>query len=86
MSLQYEVNAKVGVDKNDKPIYRKIGVVVKTKEGTYMLKIETIPVIGWDGWAFLNPPKAQEERKPQPAKKQQQAGGAFDDLDDDIPF
>lgn len=90
MSLAYDISAKVGNDKNDNPIYRKIGVVVKTKEGKYMMKLEAIPVIGWDGWAYLNPPQQKEqqrtertERKPQ---KQSQGGGTFDELEDDIPF
>jgi len=84
MSVQYEVNAKVGEDKNGTPQYRKIGVVIKTAKG-FMLKLETIPVIGWDGWAFLNPPKPKEQAAPQ-RQAPQGGGGAFDGLDDDIPF
>jgi hypothetical protein len=29
-----------------------------------MLKLESIP-IGWDGWAYLNEPRPQEDRQPQ---------------------
>lgn len=85
MSLEYEVNAKIGVDKNDKAVFRKIGAVIKTKDGVYMLKLETIPVIGWDGWAYLNPPKPKEDRPPQ-RQSPARSGGVFDDMVDDIPF
>lgn len=85
MSVEYEISAKVGQDKNEKPIYRKIGVVIKTQKGAYMMKIEAIPVVGWDGWAYLNPPQANEQKAQDRPKQQQkqQGGGAFDDLDDD---
>jgi hypothetical protein len=35
-----------------------MGVIMDTKSGM-ALKIEQIP-IGWDGWAYLNEPKAKE--------------------------
>lgn len=82
MSVVYEVNAKVGQDRNDKPVYRKIGVVIKGEKG-YMLKLETIPVIGWDGWAYLREPLKKDQQAKPAAQK---SGGSFDDLDDDIQF
>lgn len=90
MSVEFEVNAKVGVDKNDKPVYRKIGVVLQTQSGL-MLKLETIPVMGWDGWAYLRPPQPKQGQQQPPAQRQQrqqgrQQPGNFDDLEDDIPF
>jgi len=87
MPLKFEVAAVVGQDKNGKSISRKIGAIISTKNGGFMLKIESIPV-GWDGWAYLNEP----QQKQQPAAPQRQqapqggGGGPFDGIDDDIPF
>jgi len=91
MALKFEVVAKVGEDKNGKAVTRKIGAIISTKSGAYMLKLETIPVVGWDGWAYLNEPKEQtpsQSQKPRQESKggSSSGGGAFDDLDEDIPF
>jgi hypothetical protein len=47
-----------------------------------MLKIDVIPLKegGWDGWAYLNDPKQQENSPRQPK------GSGFSDMDDSIPF
>jgi hypothetical protein len=57
--------------------YQRIGSIINTKNGE-MLKLDVIPLRegGWDGWAYINDPKPQEERQARPA--------AFDDSD--IPF
>jgi hypothetical protein len=49
---------KDGVEKNN---YQKIGSIIETKNGK-QLKLDSIPVIegGWNGWAYLNTPKAKD--------------------------
>jgi len=44
--------------------YQRIGSIIDTKNGE-MLKLDTIPLKegGWDGWAFLNPPRPKEEKQ-----------------------
>jgi hypothetical protein len=75
-----EISCIVGEYRNSegqtKKRYQRIGSIIETKNGP-MLKLDNIPLRegGWDGWAYLNDPKPQDEtrRKPQ--------------LDDeDIPF
>lgn len=52
---------KTGKTKNR---YRKIGSIIETKNGE-MLKIDVIPLTeqgGWNGWAWINEPKPQEQK------------------------
>jgi hypothetical protein len=60
--------------------YQRIGSVIETKNGP-MLKLDVIPLRegGWDGWAYMNDPRPQEE---QPRRK----SSGFDDMSDDVPF
>jgi hypothetical protein len=60
--------------------YQRIGSVIETKNGP-MLKLDVIPLRegGWDGWAYMNDPRPQED---QPRR---QASG-FSDMSDDMPF
>ncbi len=66
MAILKEVTAIIGkyTDKNgqEKNQYLTIGKVLETKNGSHMIKIDTVPV-GWDGWAYLNEPRAREERQ-----------------------
>jgi hypothetical protein len=85
MSVQYEVTAITGkytdAQGNEKNRYAKLGVVIDGKNGP-VLKLETIP-LGWDGFAYLNEPRARDQtatRQP----KQQASGAGFED--DDLPF
>ena len=95
MGVKYEVSAVTGKytdrDGNDKSRYVKLGVVIESKNGL-MLKCEAIPV-GWDGWAYLNEPRARDDhpqRQDRPAQRQapaQQAAPADDGFQDsEIPF
>jgi len=76
-----EISCIVGEYKNAqgqvKKRYQRIGSIIETKNGP-MLKLDNIPLRegGWDGWAYINDPKPQDERQARPA--------AFDDTD--IPF
>lgn len=59
--------------------YSRIGSIIQTKNGP-MLKLDAVPLKegGWDGWAYINDPKPQEER-------QERRPAAFDDILD-VPF
>jgi len=58
--------------------YQRIGSIIETKNGP-MLKLDVIPLRegGWNGWAYINDPRPQEER-------QESKSVAFED--DDLPF
>ena len=82
--IKKEISCIVGTytnkDGQSKNRYQRIGSIIETKNGE-MLKIDSIPMKegGWDGWAYINDPRPQEER----AKPQSRG---FDDMDQDIPF
>ena len=87
MPVKYEVVAitgqytdATGAEKNR---YTRMGVVIQTQKGSFMLKLESIPV-GWDGSAFLNDPRPREE-KGAPAKTAPRKPPAPAD-DSDVPF
>jgi len=78
MSKLYEITVVSGKYKNkegvEKSRYQTIGSVIETKNGP-MLKLDSIPLPdgGWNGWAYLNAPKAKEDFKGLPT-------------DEEIPF
>ncbi len=57
--------------------YSRIGSIIQTKNGP-MLKLDAVPLKegGWDGWAYINDPKVQDEPR--------KASRDFDDLE--VPF
>jgi hypothetical protein len=59
--------------------YQRIGSIIETKNGP-MLKLDVIPLRegGWDGWAYINDPRPQEER-------QERKSASFED-DENLPF
>lgn len=79
MSRKFEVTAITGKyqdrDGNEKSRYVTIGAVIETRNGL-MLKLEAVPV-GWDGWAYLNPPKAKDGEQA-PARQQRSTRDDFD--------
>jgi hypothetical protein len=83
MAVKYRVSATTGEytdrEGNTKKRYVDLGVVMDTKNGGLMLKLEAIPV-GWDGCAWLNEPKEREERTGGRNREKQ-----FNP-DDDVPF
>jgi len=85
MSVQYEVTAITGkytdAHGNEKNRYAKLGVVIDGKNGP-ILKLETIP-LGWDGFAYLNEPRARDQA---PAKRPKQQASTSGFEDDDLPF
>lgn len=82
-----EITCIVGEYKNSsgevKKRYSRIGSIIETKNGP-MLKIDSIPLkeCGWDGWAYINDPRKNDEAPAKPAKVAPQAP----DFDDDVPF
>ena len=82
MAVIKEITAVIGqyVNKEGKTKnrYQRIGSIIDSKNG-WLLKLDNIPLKegGWDGWAFLNPPRPKEPKEQK-----------FDGLpqDDDIPF
>ncbi len=87
MSRKYEVTAITGKyqdnNGNEKSRYLTIGAVIETRNGL-MLKLEAVPV-GWDGWAYLNEPKAKEGQQTQQRAPSRSAPRG-DDMDESIPF
>lgn len=105
MGVKYDVIARTGSYKDrqtgeDKATWRKIGVVLETRNG-FALKLETVPVV-WDGFATLKPPQQRNQGSNPPSGGHSQgppdggptfgsdfdggAGPPADDFDDDIPF
>lgn len=80
--IKKEISCIVGTytnkDGQSKNRYQRIGSIIETKNGE-MLKIDSIPMKegGWDGWAYINDPRPQEER---PKSR------GFDDFQSDAPF
>lgn len=90
MTRKYEVTAITGKyqdrDGNEKSRYQTIGAVIETKNGP-MLKLESVP-IGWDGWAYLNEPKAREDQPQRQGGQTRQTATrqSRDEYGDDPPF
>ena len=82
MSKKFDIVAVTGKykdrDGNEKSRYLNIGAVIETQNGL-SIKLEAVPV-GWDGWAYLNEPKARDE-----APQRSSRGGGRNDRDD-VPF
>ena len=80
MATIYEVTVRAGTyqkDGQEKVRYQRIGSVIETKKGP-MLKLDQMPLVegGWQGWAYLFPPKDDK------APKANMAG----DFDNDMEF
>lgn len=66
---------------NEKTRYLTVGAVFEGDKGP-SLKLESLPVTGFNGWINFYEPKARDE-KPAPT---QSAAPSTDDPNDDIPF
>ena len=78
MATIYEVTVKAGTymkDGQEKVRYQRIGSVIETKKGP-MLKIDQVPLVegGWEGWAYLFPPRTDEQKTTKVAE-------TFDDVE-----
>lgn len=85
--LIYDVIAKGGEykdrDGNTKQRFHKCGVVFESDKGL-SLKLESLPLVGFDGWLSLKVPQPKTGSQPAPARAPTPA--AADDFGDDIPF
>lgn len=73
-------------DKNgqEKKRYANVGAVFEDDQGRMSLKLDLMPVSGFNGWVSFYEPKPKEGGQPQPVANNQ--AGGFNDLADDIPF
>ena len=88
MAIKYYVKAPVSkyVDKDgaEKKRYQQIGVVLETKKGDLMIKLEMIPFASLEEgalWGYLNTPEEVEASRN--ARKESQPKNV---IEDDIPF
>lgn len=85
----------VGNDGQEHTSYITCGKVFRRDDGTFALKLDSVPVGDWNGWFNLFPPEPRGNRgggesgrrspppqQPRPQPQQPQ----LDDFDDDIPF
>ena len=91
MAVKYDLmvaNGSYQKDGQDKTSWLKMGVVMQTKKGGFVAKIDCIPThctnqngdtVAWDGWAQMFEPRAKQEKAPETQKP---ADSGFDD----IPF
>ena len=93
MGVKYEISAMgekyTNQNGEEKTRYVRMGVVLETRNGGLMLKVEAIPV-GWNGMAFLNTPREKDGTAPAGNGGGNGGGnsnhsGGFNP-DDDIPF
>lgn len=61
--------------------YRTVGAVLQNDDGRLSLKLETIPVVNFNGWINFYEPR-QKDQKPQ----QQQTASDDGGFSDEIPF
>lgn len=94
MGKLYDIRAITGEYEKDgetKKRYATIGVVLETKNGGQMIKLETIPV-GWDGVAYLNEPYQKDQTMTQAQALNGGRDVVIEDIDDspisldEIPF
>jgi hypothetical protein len=89
MAIKWELSAITGTYTNkageEKKSYVRCGVVMETKKGGLVAKLEALPV-NFDGWLFMNEPRPKESEAPMKQVTQPPNGGKFDDMADDVPF
>jgi hypothetical protein len=90
MAIKWELSAITGTYTNkageEKKSYVRCGVVMETKKGGLVAKLEALPV-NFDGWLFMNEPRPKEQSEaPMKQVTQPPNGGKFDDMADDVPF
>lgn len=88
MAIKYDVITKNGSykDKNgeEKTRWLKVGVCMDTKQGGLAIKLESLPVSGFDGWLSLAEPKVKDSFTPRGNDEMPKA--SLSDIDSDIPF
>lgn len=71
-------------DGKEKNRYQTIGAIIDTRNGP-MIKLESVP-LGWDGWAYMNEPKARDDKPHQKPGESVPAKEYDDEFNDDIPL
>lgn len=66
----------------EKNRYLTVGAVLENEHGHLSLKLEAIPVVGFNGWVNFYRPKEKTEGAPGKPDAQQ----GKDEFNDDIPF
>ena len=88
MAKTHDIVAVTGTytDKNgqEKKRYQTIGAIIDTRNGP-MIKLESVP-LGWDGWAYMNEPKARDEKPHTKPGENVPAGEYESGFNDSIPF
>lgn len=62
-TLKYEAVARLPEGKDGKKRYHKCGVVFESDKGL-SLKLDSLPVAGFDGWISFYDPKPKDGAKP----------------------
>jgi hypothetical protein len=87
MAIKYELSAVTGSYTNksgeEKKSYVRCGVIMETKKGGLVAKLEALPV-NFDGWIFMNEPKPREHSGDDTGQKPAGAN-RFSDMKDDDP-
>jgi hypothetical protein len=88
MGIKYYIKAPVSkyIDKEglEKKRYQQVGVVLETKKGDLMIKLEIVPFAALEEgalWGYLNTPEEVEASRNERKETQNKAV-----LDDDVPF
>jgi hypothetical protein len=88
MAIKYHIKAPVAkyVDKEgtEKKRYQQVGIIVETKKGDLMLKLEVIPFSALEVgamWGYLNTPEEMEASRGERKEAQNKAV-----IEDDVPF
>lgn len=68
---------------NEKKRYVNVGTLFQYEDGNLTLKLESLPVSGWNGFLSFY---EIEDRKPQDDVNPRRDAPASRDLDDEIPF
>jgi hypothetical protein len=57
----FDLIYKEGEDKNGKARWSRVGVLIEKDDGKRSVKLDTVPVGGWDGWLVVAERKEREE-------------------------
>lgn len=79
--IAFEAIAKLPAGKDGKTRWDRCGVVFESDKGL-SLKLDHLPVAGFDGWLSLREPRAKDAPRTAPAT----APAGNTDPNDDIPF
>lgn len=91
MAIKWELSAISGTYTSsktgeEKKSFVRCGVVMETKKGGLVAKLEALPV-NFDGWLFMNEPKPREHSGDDTGQTHtKQTPNKVADIESDIPF